>query len=93
MAGLSGRLARLEARVQDLGLARMARRQAGDGVSAVEIEAEMRRFFRLVRTQLAANYGPRDLAELISREYGTPVAKAFHQVKEARAARMKRRTG
>ena len=34
MAGLSGCLARLEARVHDVGLARMARRQAGDGVTA-----------------------------------------------------------
>lgn len=88
--GLMSCLARLEVRVYDVGIAHLARRRAGDGVSAAEIEAEMRRFFRLVGARLGAYPDQRALAELINQEYGVPVAEAFRQVRAARKERERR---
>ncbi len=82
---LSGRLARLEAKVADAVYADTARRHAGNGVSAAEAEAELRAFFRVLR----ARYGPRstdhDMAELIAERWGGRVAEIYARIRADRA--------
>ncbi len=86
-AGVASRLARLEAKVSDAGVAHVARRRAAGGVPAAEIEAELRRFFRLVRVRLDPYHDPRALAELIAEEYGANAAEVFRELRAARAGR------
>jgi len=91
--GLSGRLGRLEAKVWGLVIARMARRRAENGVSAAELEAELQRFFRLVRARLGPWPDHRALAELLAAEYDVDAATAYRELTMAGATREKRRAG
>jgi hypothetical protein len=85
--GLRSRLARLEARVTDAGIAHVARRRAGDGVAATEIEGEMRRFFRLVTLRLGPRPTPEALAALIEDEYGASAGEAYRRLRAEREKR------
>ncbi len=83
-AGVASRLARLEAKVSDAGVAHVARRRAAGGVPAAEIEAELRRFFGLVRVRLGPRPDREALAELLAEEYGMIVGETFRQLRAAR---------
>ena len=87
--GLTARLGRLEIRVDDAVFAHMARRatEAGDGVSAAEVEAELRRFFRLVAARLGPRPDHRALAELIAERYGANAAEVWANLKAIRKER------
>ena len=82
-AGLSGRLAKVAARIEALAFARLAGDQAG----------ELRAFYRVLR----ARYGPRatarDQAELLAERYGGDVAEVYRRLKDAQATHAQRRTG
>jgi len=80
--GLTARLGRLETRLEDAVFAQMAWRatKASDGVSAVEVEAELRAFFRLVAARLGPCPDHRALAELIAERYGANVAPGIDAV-------------
>ena len=91
--GLSGRLGRLEGRLSDAAIRWQARQGArGGDVSAADVEAELRRFYRLVAVRLGPRPDHRALADLLAEEYGADPAAAERELGEARAARMKRRT-
>ena len=91
--GVKGRVARLVARLDAVVIRWQARRAARDGtVPIAEYEAELRRVYRLVAVRLGTRPDHRALAELIAREYGGDAAEVYRELRELRAARMKRRT-
>ena len=86
-SGLTGRLARLAARVDDLAVGQMARRVAsGSGGSVAEAEAEVRAFFRVLRARYGPQWTDRDMAELIAERWGGHVAEIYASIKADRAA-------
>ncbi len=89
-SGLSGRLARLEARVDDLAVGHMARRLSnGSGGTVAEAEAELRAFFRVLRARYGPRWTDRDMAELIAERWGGQVAEIYARIKADRAAMRK----
>ncbi len=83
-AGLSGRLARFEERVEDLAFARMA-----DGADV----AELRALFAVLRARHGPHWTDRDMAALIAERWGGDVAEVYARLKADRAAMRKGRLG
>ena len=98
LAGLTGRLARLEARLDDAAIRSMARQAVGEArtggaaLPVADCEAELRRFLRLVTVRVGPRPDARALAALIAEEYGASGAEVYADIKANRATRERGRT-
>ena len=87
MAGLTGRLGRLEARVDEAALTFMARRTAAEaGVPFDACYTEIRGLFRALG-RLGPNPDPRAKARVISQRYGGDEERVYNRLVAARKGR------
>jgi hypothetical protein len=86
-AGLSGRLARLEARAFEAGLRRISARQAGerDGGSAADVYTELRTVSWLIAARCGRHRDQRTVAMVIAERYGLKVAEVYADLAARRA--------
>ncbi len=98
LAGLTGRLARLEARLDDAAIRSMARQAVGEArtggvvLPVADCEAELRGTFRQMVARLGPDPAPRAIAAFIAERYGADVARVYADLKAARATGKRRGT-
>ena len=91
-AGVNGRVSKLVARLDEAVIRYQARQVAKDGgVSVVEVERELRRFYRLAVARLGPRPDHGALAGLLAEQYGGDAAEVYRELRELRAARERRR--
>jgi hypothetical protein len=80
IAGVTGRLGRLEARVDEAVLTFMARSMAAVSTASIdEYRSELRALFRELAL-LGPNAGPRVRARVIARRYGADEERVYRQL-------------